>query len=251
MGLLSLDTLVKLLFFPCQPASVTPLCPLAAPLTQSPSQGVYAAVPGNSYSISLESQCTRALLLLLPHPHRAELCIVSAQRHTTAHLPGTSSSYTNNRIYHLFEIMQQCLAPCFLCKDSAPVSRRLWRDKLRQFQMDMISGEKSRVPGRHSVVQVAAPWLHLPCPFCSLQAMGRVGRGQGTDHFSAADAIIASALEAIAFLHTCAQPRGGLQESGTHGVREGAVECTRHSTGLLAMVLTCPDRSQDHALLHP
>ena len=159
-------------------------------LEQSPSRRGYAAVPGNSHSTSTESQLPEPGTALLPHhAQRGALHRIWASGTLLPTCQARSPSYTNSRTLQLFEITQQCLAPCFPCKDSHSCSRYkllfpegLWSDRLRHFQMEMIGGEKSRcLP--HSLWCKSLPHgcTLLPHPFCSLQAMGRVGRGQGTE----------------------------------------------------------------------
>lgn len=72
--------------------------------------------------------------------------------------------------------------------------------------------DKSRVPGTHFLVHVAAPWLHLPStPFAPSRQRAEQEEVKAPSHFSSADAIVDSAF-LLPVVHTSAQPRAGLQE---------------------------------------
>lgn len=118
------------LWFPCQPVSV-PVAALPGSLTATlPCSSrahpvkVTQQFAGTCTALPWKASVPAPGTPLLPHHawRGALRCVWSSGTPLLA-CQASSSSYTNSRIHHLFEITQQCLAPCFPCKDSESCSR--------------------------------------------------------------------------------------------------------------------------------
>lgn len=131
------------MWFPCQPVSV-PIAALPGSLTamlphlsRAHPEEVTQQFPGTHKALPWKVSMPDPGTVLLPCDEwRGALCYVWSSSTPLPTCQASSLSYINSRIYHLFEITQQCLAPCFPCKDSEGCSRYqllfpegLWRDR--------------------------------------------------------------------------------------------------------------------------